>query len=152
MSVYWLYGNPGVGKRVLAKKVHNLISDSSRNWRRSTLIFDESDFRTIHKITGHSEVSHNELTSLIQNFVELINLDEIDIVISSTNPNTQVREHFKESLGDDLIGILVKSSKIDPLDIFNNSGHHDIIVDTSKYKIERIFSKLVNDLDQLDKI
>jgi len=95
--IYWIIGQPSVGKTTLAKLLQAKIENC--------LYFDGDDLR---KIFGNSYSSEHftrewreEQTRALQRLIAYIaDQKTIDIVIATVNPYRNVREEFKNSRKD----------------------------------------------------
>jgi adenylate kinase family enzyme len=75
--IYLFIGQPGSGKTTLAKKLQWWLQTEKKNWRKSVFHIDEND------TTNPIEVA------------KYLQKCDIDVVMSLTFPNRNLREQFK---------------------------------------------------------
>ncbi len=130
-----LYGQNNQRKDALSKKLYNLISDESRNWRRSVFIFTNDDFDVYS--------SDDE----IYKFLKVLSSTGVDIVANIEFKTDKILTKFLKNFGD-----LVTLINIQDTPKPNTKCISHCYLDISKYKINRQFSKLVNTLKELERI
>lgn len=92
-KIYWFTGQPGHGKTVLAKKLVEFLQTEKRNWRKQVFHLDEEEIKQITEIQNSTEIT--------QTIVEFLYKNDSDVVVSHTSPNREIRDFFKEKIGEE---------------------------------------------------
>jgi adenylylsulfate kinase-like enzyme len=143
-KIYWFTGKPGVGKSVLAGMLTDFLSTEKRNWRSKVFLLDDNYFDT------ESNLDYNQQTQIAQTISHFINQSGCDVVVSLISPDKNLREEFKNKLGNSIIEFHVHSNKIDSneFDIYEPPIHNFFDVDTTKGNHTNSFNKIIHYLRQ----
>lgn len=151
--IYWFTGVPDNDRDFLSKKLHEFLKTEKRNWRKDVfyISMDTLGYKTSPETIKQS-VEH---TILISKY--LLNYN-CDVVVSLISPNKKIRDQFKEEVGfDNFQEIYTHSSpRISENDYLCESHESPdmeyIDVDLSKVSLNVSFSRLINNLNKLDKL
>lgn len=148
--IYWFIGQPGCGKTTLAKMLKNHCD--FRNI--PTIHLDGDDLRKIFGGTYKTEHFTKEYrdtnTVKLQSFVEHIDNQGVNVVVSTVNPTRNIREHFK-ARNKHVIEIYVINNGTHlregyAVDNFEKPLDNVITIDTEGMLPEDSFRKLLNEL------
>jgi len=155
--IYWFTGQPGSGKTVLGKKLHKFLETEKRNWRKDVFHLDGDHLREITNNKDYSEQGRRTNIKTAQTIVEYLHLNKCDVVISVVAPFLDLREEFKEKIGKDFVEIYVHCSDERPRSDFKVKDYEQpqvnfIDLDTTKDSPDTSFSKLINNLNKINKL
>jgi adenylylsulfate kinase-like enzyme len=140
--IYWITGQRGVGKTVLATKLKEFLQTEKRNWRKDVFLID------------YSNSSQLDEAHIISNFLLK---NDCDVVVSLSDNCKQKRDEFKSLVGDGIIEIYLYSNRKKLKDLPKVDGYEPPTenyyeVDTTTDNSTQSFSKLINYLKSIDKI
>jgi adenylylsulfate kinase len=156
--VYWFTGQPGAGKTVLGKKLHEFIETEKRNWRQNVFHLDGDDLR---ELTVNKDYTPKGREINIRNahmITEYIHKTGCDVVVSLVAPPRWLREELKERIGlEHFQEFYVHCSDTRERDHFHSKNYEApetnfIDVNTTKDSPEKSFSKIINQLTKLNKL
>ena len=153
MAIYWFTGQPGHGKTVLAKKLHNFLKTEKRNWRKDVFHLDGDDLRALTTNEDYSEQGRINNIRNAQMIVEYLHNNGCDVVVSLVAPYRWLREEFKDRIGKgDFQEIYVHTTERRERDHYHvedyESPKEDFLdVDTTKDSPNISFSKIINQLE-----
>jgi len=156
--VYWFTGQPGAGKTVLGKKLHNFLKTEKRNWRRDVFHLDGDDLRELTVNKDYSEEGRVNNIRNAQMISEYLHDNGCDVVVSLVAPYEWLREEFKERIGiHEFQEFYVHTSEKRDRDHFHTKDYiapktEFINVDTTKDSPDISFSKIINTLTKSDKL
>lgn len=108
--IYWFIGQPGCGKTTLARMLKKHFDSITR----PSIHLDGDDLRVIFGGTYKTEHFTKEYrdtnTRKLQAFVEHIEKQGIDVIVSTVNGNRAIREELK-ARNPKVVEILVENSK-----------------------------------------
>ena len=150
--VYWFTGQPGAGKTILGKKIHNFLKSEKRNWRRDVFHLDGDDLRELTINKDYSEEGRITNIRNAQMIAQYLHNNGCDVVVSLVAPYRWLREEFKESIGvHEFQEFYVHTSEKRERDNFHVKDYESpevnfIDVDTTKDSPSTSFSKIINHL------
>jgi adenylylsulfate kinase len=156
--VYWFTGQPGHGKTLLGKKLHEFLKTEQRNWRETVFHLDGDDLRNLTVNKDYSPEGRIINIRNAQMITEYLHNQGCDVVVSLVAPPRWLREEFKEKIGlDQFQEFYVNCSKPRERDHFHSKAYEPPIdnfidVDTTKDSPEKSFSKIINKLRKLNKL
>lgn len=156
--VYWFTGQPGAGKTILGKKIHNFLKSEKRNWRRDVFHLDGDDLRELTINKDYSEEGRITNIRNAQMIAQYLHNNGCDVVVSLVAPYRWLREEFKESIGvHEFQEFYVHTSEKRERDNFHVKDYESpevnfIDVDTTKDSPSTSFSKIINHLTKINKV
>ena len=96
-------------------------------------------------------------TKIAQTITEYIHNNDCDVVVSLVAPFINLREEFKEKLGDDIVELYTHTTEKRERYRYRVKDYEPpqinfIDIDTTKDSIETSFSKIINNLNKLEKL
>ena len=137
--IYWLTGQPGAGKTVLAKMLfENELLDYH---------IDGDDLREITNNKNYGIEGRVQNVATAQKIAHYLNTKGDDVVVSLVSPYIDQREEFKKILGDELIEIYVHTSEKRGREQYHVNGYQQplsnfIDVDTTHDTPEESYTKI----------
>lgn len=108
--IYWFIGQPGTGKSTLAR----MLKEHFDGVNQPNIHLDGDDLRVIfggsYKTEHFTKEYRDTNTRKLQAFVEYIEKQGIDVIVSTVNGNRAIREELK-SRNPRVFEILVENSK-----------------------------------------
>lgn len=156
--IYWFTGQPGAGKTILGKKLHNFLQTEKRNWRKDVFHLDGDDLRELTTNKDYSEQGRINNIRNAQMIAEYLHKNGCDVVVSLVAPYRWLREEFKERIGyGDFQEFYVHCSEPRERDHFHVKDYESpeiefIDIDTTKDDPKESFSKIINHLTRLNKV
>jgi len=155
--VFWFIGQPTTGKTTLAIKLYNFLRTEKRNWRRDVFHIESDTLRELYQNKDYTQQGQITNITNAQALTEYLYSNGCDVVVSLVTPYLDLREKFKEKLGDNIVEILIHSSeKQDCGEYFVKNFEHPesnfIDIDITKGSPTVSFSKLINNLIKINKI
>ena len=139
--IYWLTGQPGAGKTVLAKMLfENKLLDYH---------IDGDDLREITNNKNYGIEGRVQNVATAQKIAHYLNTKGDDVVVSLVSPYIDQREEFKKILGDELIEIYVHTSEERGREQYHVEGYQQplnnfIDVDTTHDTPEESYTKIIS--------
>tara|TARA_S200002703_G_scaffold153444_2_gene155046 strand:+ start:4596 stop:5027 length:432 start_codon:yes stop_codon:yes gene_type:complete len=139
--IYWLTGQPGAGKTVLAKMLfENELLDYH---------IDGDDLREITNNKNYGIEGRVQNVATAQKIAHYLNTKGDDVVVSLVSPYIDQREEFKKILGDELIEIYVHTSEERGREQYHVNGYQQplsnfINVDTTHDTPEESYTKIIS--------
>lgn len=146
-KIYWFTGQPGAGKTVLAKAMQDRLE-----WmRRDVFHIDGDDLRDLIQNKDYSKEGRIKNIQLAQSISKYLYNKGKDVVVSLVSPYLEVREAFKQDIGEDLIEIYVHTSEIRGREEFHVADYNIpisnfISIDTTGNTVEDSLKKLLEKL------
>ena len=106
--IYWLTGQPGAGKTVLAKKLSYWVSE---NKHTLPFMIDGDDMRDLFSNKDYSIKGRVENVGTAQRIAHYLHNQNKDVIVSLVSPYIDQREDFKTLLGDNIKEIYVHTSE-----------------------------------------
>jgi adenylylsulfate kinase-like enzyme len=143
--IYWLTGQPSLGKSSLAKKIHQLISTEKRNWRKDVFLVDETILDTISSDKSDKTI-HGQIIA------EYLHKNGCDVVVDLFSPNKEVRDSFKDKIGKDKIQEFYCYSSSVKSEDYQEPIEDFVSVDTTKDTPNQAFNKIIHHLVDTNKL
>lgn len=155
--IYWFTGQPAAGKTVLGSKLHKFLQTEKRNWRKSVFHVDGDHLREIYQNKDYSEQGRRTNIKNAQALVQYLHTCECDVVVSLVSPYLDLREEFKDKIGKEIVEIFVHTTEVRERDHFHVSNYEQpqvnfIDINTTKDSPDISFSKLINNLNKINKL
>ena len=139
--IYWLTGQPGAGKTVLAKMLYeNRLLDFH---------IDGDDLRELTNNKNYGIEGRIQNVSTAQKIAHYLNNKGKNVVVSLVSPYIDQREEFKQMLGDELVEIYVHTSEERGREQYHVKGYQPplnnfIDVDTTHDTPEESYRKIIS--------
>jgi len=114
--IYWFTGQPGAGKTVLAKLLELHLQNN-------VFHIDGDDLRDLIQNKDYSKEGRIKNIELAQSIAKYLHNKNNDVVVSLVSPYLEVRERFKQNMGDDIIEIYVHTTDIRGREQFHVSDY-----------------------------
>ena len=139
MKIFWLTGQPGAGKTEIAKAILRKHDD----WFN----VDGDDIRDIFDNKDYSKQGRYQNIKLAQSISEFLYLKDKYVVVSLVSPYRELREEFKEKIGDDLVEIYVHTTEDRGKNKYHVEGYEEplenfIDLDTTNRTVEQSLEAL----------
>jgi len=138
-KIYWFTGKPGVGKSVLANMLTDFLSTEKRNWRSKVFLLDSEYFRQFN-------LDYRVETEMAQTIAYYIHQSGCDVVVSIVSPHKNLREEFKNKLGENIIEFYINSKKSDlvKFDGYEIPTENFFEIDTTKGNSINSFNRIIH--------
>jgi len=139
--IYWLTGQPGAGKTVLAKMLHsNRLLDFH---------IDGDDLRELTNNKNYGIEGRVQNVATAQKIAHYLHNQGRNVVVSLVSPYIDQREEFKQMLGDELVEIYVHTSEERGREQYHVKGYQPplnnfIDVDTTHDEPEESYRKIIS--------
>jgi len=139
--IYWLTGQPGAGKTVLAKMLHsNRLLDFH---------IDGDDLRELTNNKNYGIEGRVQNVATAQKIAHYLHNQGRNVVVSLVSPYIDQREEFKQMLGDKLVEIYVHTSEERGREQYHVKGYQPplnnfIDVDTTHDEPEESYRKIIS--------
>lgn len=146
-KIYWFTGQPGAGKTVLAKAMQDRLE-----WmRRDVFHVDGDDLRDLIQNKDYSKEGRVKNIQLAQSISKYLYNKGRYVVVSLVSPYLEVREAFKQDIGDDLIEIYVHTEDIRGREEFHVSDYEKpetnfISINTTGKSVQQSLKELLEKL------
>jgi adenylylsulfate kinase len=155
--IYWFTGQPGAGKTVLGTKLKDLLQTEKRNWRKDVFHIDGDDLRELTINQDYSEegrIQNNKNAQLLAHFLQN---KKCDVVVTLVSPYKELREEFKQLIGDDIVEIYVHTNRKRQREQFKVADYQApeenfFDMDTTSENPNQSFTRLVHYLREIDKL
>lgn len=147
--IYWFTGQPSSGKTTLALLLKQHLQLEKKNWRKDVFHVDGDHLREIYKNKDYSEQGRRTNIKNAQSLVEYLHICECDVVVSIVAPYKDLRDDFKERMGDNLIELYVHTTEERERDMYHVKDYQPptknyIDVDTTSDSPEESLVKILN--------
>jgi len=141
--IYWLTGQPGAGKTVLANKLKKEIPGAFR--------IDGDDMRELFSNKDYSINGRVINVGTAQRIAQYLNNQGKDIIVSLVSPYIDQREDFKTLMGDQIIEFYVHTTEPRERDHFKAIAYSPpltnfVDIDTTYDTEEQSFEKILNEI------
>lgn len=109
-NIYWLTGQPGAGKTVLGKKLVEILS-TEKSKTGKVFHIDGDDLRELTTNKDYSKEGRIQNIRNAQMIAEYIYKQGYDVVVSLVSPYRDIREDFKNRIGEDIEEFYIHTSK-----------------------------------------
>ena len=155
--IYWFTGQPGAGKTVLGTKLKEFLQTEKRNWRRDVFHIDGDDLRALTLNADYSEAGRIQNIKSAQLLSHFLQSRGCDVVVSLVSPYKDMRDAFKEFLGNDIVEIYVHTNRKRQREQFKVEGYEApetefFDMDTTSDNPVQSFTKLVHHLRETETI
>ena len=138
--IYWFTGQPGHGKTVLAKMLHNN--------RLLDFHIDGDDLRELTNNKNYGIEGRVQNVATAQKIAHYIHNQGRNVVVSLVSPYIDQREEFKQIIGDELIEIYVHTNEERGREQYHVNGYQPplnnfIDVDTTHDTPEESYTKII---------
>jgi len=155
--IYWFTGQPGAGKTVQGKKLKEFLQTEKRNWRKDVFHIDGDDLRALTINQDYSEegrIQNNRNAQLLAHFLQN---KGCDVVVTLVSPYKDIRDSFKEFIGDDIVEIYVHTNRKRQreqykVDNYQAPEEKFFDVDTTSETPIQSFTRLIHYLRETEKI
>lgn len=149
--IYWFTGQPSSGKTTLALLLKQHLQLEKRNWKKDVFHVDGDHLREIYKNKDYSEMGRRTNIRNAQSLVKYLHICECDIVVSIVAPYKDLRDEFKEEIGDNLIELYVHTTEQRERDHYHVKDYQPptenyIDVDTTLDSPEESLTKILNQI------
>lgn len=149
--IYWFTGQPGHGKTVLAKTLKEYLEV---NYPHKKTIFhvDGDDLRELTANKDYSKKGREANIERAQNISQYLNNKGNDVVVSLVAPYENMRQSFKDRLGDEVKEFFVHTTEIRGREHFHSDEYvqpkKDFLdVDTTNAPVESSLVEIINYLN-----
>jgi adenylylsulfate kinase-like enzyme len=152
-KIYWFTGQPGAGKTVLGKKLVEFLGTEKRNWRSNVFHIDGDDLRALTINQNYTKEGRIQNIRNAQMIAEYVYKNGCDVVVTLVSPYLEIREEFKQRIGNDLYEFYVHTSKKRERDEFKVDDYEAptqkfMDVDTTKDNPIQSFTKIIHYLSE----
>jgi adenylylsulfate kinase len=152
-KIYWFTGQPGAGKTVLGKKLVEFLGTEKRNWRSNVFHIDGDDLRELTINKNYTKEGRIQNIRNAQMIAEYVYKNGCDVVVTLVSPYLEIREEFKQRIGNDLYEFYVHTSKKRERDEFKVDDYEAptqkfMDVDTTKDNPIQSFTKIIHYLSE----
>jgi adenylylsulfate kinase-like enzyme len=149
--IYWFTGQPSSGKTTLALLLKQHLQLEKKNWRKDVFHVDGDHLREIYKNKDYSEQGRRTNIKNAQSLVEYLHICECDVVVSIVAPYKDLRDEFKERMGDNLIELYVHTTEERERDHYHVKDYQPpsenyIDIDTTLDSPEESLVKILNQI------
>lgn len=143
-KIYWLTGQPGAGKTVLAKLLKEHLELSNKVFH-----IDGDELRSLFNNTKYGREGREENIKRAQDIAKYIHSNGYDVIVSLVAPYRDLRENFKKDLGDSLIELYIHTHDIRGRESFHVSDYEPplenfIDVDTTNIAPKQSLKHILN--------
>jgi adenylylsulfate kinase len=152
-KIYWFTGQPGAGKTVLGKKLVEFLGTEKRNWRSNVFHVDGDDLRELTINKNYTKEGRIQNIRNAQMIAEYVYKNGCDVVVTLVSPYLEIREEFKQRIGNDLYEFYIHTSKKRERDEFKVDDYEAptqkfMDVDTTKDNPIQSFTKIIHYLSE----
>lgn len=146
--VYWFTGQPGHGKTVLSLALKDYLET---NYDKQVIHIDGDDLREIFQNKDYSKEGRIKNITFAQGLAKFCHLKGFDVVVSVVAPYKEVRDTFKQDMGESIVELYVHTTEVRERDQFHSPDYvtpteNFIDVDTTEDSPESSLVYIINEL------
>lgn len=146
--IYWFTGQPGHGKTVLSNHLKGYLES---NYKKQVVHIDGDDIREIFQNKDYSKEGRIKNITFAQNLAHFCHHKGFDVVVSVVAPYKEVRDSFKERMGDSMVELYVHTTEERGREQFHVSDYEAptenyVDVDTTDESPEGSLVYIINEL------
>lgn len=146
--IYWFTGQPGHGKTVLSLALKDYLET---NHDKQVIHIDGDDLREIFQNKDYSKEGRIKNISFAQGLAKFCHLKGFDVVVSVVAPYKEVRDTFKQDMGESMVELYVHTTEVRERDQFHSPDYvapteNFIDVDTTEDSPEASLVYIINEL------
>lgn len=146
--VYWFTGQPGHGKTVLSLALKDYLET---NHNEQVIHIDGDDLRDIFQNKDYSKEGRIKNITFAQGLAKFCHLKGFDVVVSVVAPYKDVRDSFKQDMGESMVELYVHTTEVRERDQFHSPDYvvpteNFIDVDTTEDSPEASLVYIINEL------
>lgn len=147
-KIYWFTGQPGAGKTVLGKQLVDFLSTEKKNWKGKVFHIDGDDLRELTVNKDYSKEGRIQNIRNAQMIAEYIYKQGYDVVVSLVSPYRDIREDFKNRIGEDIEEFYIHTYEKRERDEYKVNDFEEPVsnffdVDTTEDNLDQSFTKIV---------
>lgn len=147
--IYWFTGQPGHGKTVLAKALKEYLESNFQTKENKVFHVDGDDLRDLTENKDYSRKGREANIERAQNIAQYLNNKGYDVVVSLVAPYENIRQSFKDRLGNDISEFYVYTSEIRGREHFHSDEYEQpkkdfLSVDTTSTTVESSLKEIIN--------
>lgn len=147
--IYWFTGQPGHGKTVLAKALKEYLELNYPLKKGKVFHVDGDDLRDLTENKDYSRKGREANIERAQNISQYLNNKGNDVVVSLVAPYENIRQSFKDRLGDDISEFYVYTSEVRGREHFHSDEYEKptkefLSVDTTDTPVESSLIEIIN--------
>ena len=147
--IYWFTGQPGHGKTVLSNHLKGYLES---NYKKNVIHIDGDDIREIFQNKDYSREGRIKNITFAQNLAHFCHHKGFDVVVSVVAPYKEVRDSFKERMGENMVELYVHTTEERGREQFHVSDYEApnenyVDVDTTDESPEGSLVYIINELD-----
>ena len=148
--IYWFTGQPGHGKTVLCNHLKEYM-EVNQSWRKPIMHIDGDDLRGIFNNQDYSKEGRIKNITFAQGLAKFLNRKGFTVLVSLVAPYREVRESFKEDMGDEMVELYVHTTESRERDHFHVQDYEEplenfVDVDTTEDSPEASLVYILNQL------
>ena len=146
--IYWFTGQPGHGKTVLSLALKDYLET---NYDKQVIHIDGDDLREIFQNKDYSKEGRIKNSTFAQGLAKFCHLKGFDVVVSVVAPYKEVRDTFKQDMGESMVELYVHTTEVRERDQFHSPDYvapteQFIDVDTTEDSPEASLVYIINEL------
>ena len=152
-KIYWFTGQPGAGKTILATALKAHLEEEGKN---KVFHIDGDELRAMFNNTKYGREGREENIKRAQDIAKYMFHKGHNVVVSLVAPYRELRESFKEVMGDNLVELYVHTTDIRGREQFHTEEYEapltDFIdIDTTGILPKDCFDYIKNKLNERTK-
>ena len=146
--IYWFKVQPGHGKTVLSSMLKDYLEDEKG---KQVIHIDGDDLREIFQNKDYSKEGRIKNITFAQGLAKFCHLKGFDVVVSVVAPYKDVRDSFKEDMGQNMFELYVHTTEVRERDQFHSPDYvapteNFIDVDTTEDTPEASLVYIINEM------
>ena len=149
--IYWFTGQPGHGKTVLARALKEYL-EVNQPFKKEIFHVDGDDLRDLTENKDYSRKGREANIERAQNIAQYLNNKGHDVVVSLVAPYENIRQSFKNRMGDDIAEFYVYTTEVRGREHFHSDDYEKptqnyLDVDTTGTPVEASLLEIINYLN-----